>query len=141
MPPATMPKMLMEVERGADVAIGSRYAAGGKDARGDWMPIAFSWVINTAARILLGPPVRDYTTGFVAARRAVLDAIPLRGDYGEYCIDFLTRAKRKGFVIREVGYVCQPRAHGESKTAPSFFGFITRGWKYVVTILRLAVSR
>ncbi|MEP7200683.1 MAG: polyprenol monophosphomannose synthase [Chloroflexota bacterium] len=141
MPPMTLPLLLKQIEGGADVAIGSRYAPGGADARGHWMPIAFSAVINFCARLLLGGPVRDYTTGFVAARKTVLAALRLRGDYGEYCIDFLARAKRKGYRIVEVAYVCQPRAFGQSKTAPSFVGFITRGWKYVTTILRLAVNR
>ncbi len=141
MPPATMPRLLDQIERGADVAIGSRYAPGGTDARGDWMPIAFSAVINFFARLFLGGPVRDYTTGFVAARRRVLDEIRLRGAYGEYCIDLLARAKRSGFRIVEVGYVCKPRAFGESKTAPSFWGFIKRGWNYVTTIVRLSVQR
>ena len=141
MPPATMPLLLAALERGADVAIGSRYAPGGRDARGDWMPIAFSAVINFYAQLFLGGPVRDYTTGFVAARREVLERVRLRGDYGEYCIDFLARAKRAGFRIVEVGYECKPRTSGESKTAPSFMGFIRRGWKYVVTILRLALTR
>ena len=127
--------------RGADVAIGSRYAPGGRDARGDRMAVTFSAVINRGARLLLGGPVRDYTTGFVAARRAVLDQVRLRGDYGEYCIDFLARARRKGCRIVEVGYVCQPRAAGQSKTAPSFWGFIRRGRKYVTTILRLSIRR
>jgi glycosyltransferase involved in cell wall biosynthesis len=141
MPPATMPLLLKAVADGADVAIGSRYAPGGRDARGDRMPIAFSAVINVVARLLLGGPVRDYTTGFVAARRRVLEPIRLQGDYGEYCIDFLARAKRRGFRIVEVGYVCKPREFGESKTAPSFMGFIRRGRKYVTTVLRLAVHR
>jgi dolichol-phosphate mannosyltransferase len=140
MPPATMPLLLKEIERGADVAIGSRYAPSGKDARGDWMPIAFSAAINFFAQLFLGRSVRDYTTGFVAARQSVLNQIRLHGDYGEYCIDFLARAKRKGFCIVEVGYVCKPREFGESKTAPSFIGFISRGWKYVTTILRLSVQ-
>ena len=141
MPPPTLPLMQRAIEDGADVAIGSRYAPGGRDARADRTAVLFSAVINRFARLLLGGPVRDYTTGFVAARRAVLDRIRLRGDYGEYCIDFLARARRSGFRIAEVGYVCQPRAAGQSKTAPSFWGFIRRGRKYVVTILRLSVHR
>lgn len=141
MPPASMPLLLRAIQEGADVAIGSRYAPGGRDARGDWMPIAFSAVINVYARLLLGGPVLDYTTGFVAARQRVLKAIRLNGDYGEYCIDLLARAKRKGFRIVEVGYVCKPRKFGESKTAPSFMGFIRRGRKYVTTVLRLALNR
>ena len=94
MSPATMLVLLNEIERGADVATGSRFVPGGKDARDDRMPVVFSAVINLAARVLLGGSVRDYTTGFVAARRSVLDQITLRGDYGEYCVDFLARAIR-----------------------------------------------
>ena len=139
MPPDILPLLVQQVENGADIAIGSRYTNGGKDAREDWMPIAFSWLINRIAQLLIRAPVRDYTTGFVAARKRVLNQIELRGDYGEYCIDFLTRAARKGFSVAEVGYVCKPRKSGDSKTAGSFVGFIRRGWNYVVTILRLTI--
>jgi dolichol-phosphate mannosyltransferase len=141
MSPATMLLLLDQIQRGADVAIGSRYAPNGKDARTSKVLVMFSMIINLAARVLLGGPVRDYTTGFVAARKSVLNHITLRGDYGEYCIDFLTRAVRKGFEVVEVGYVCRPRTWGESKTAPSSLGFLKRGWPYVTTILRLALHR
>jgi len=141
MSPAMMLVLLNEIERGADVATGSRFVPGGKDARDDRMPVVFSAVINLAARVLLGGSVRDYTTGFVAARRSVLDQITLRGDYGEYCVDFLARAIRKNFRVVEVGWVYKQRVLGESKTAPSFIGFIRRGWPYVTTILRLALHR
>jgi glycosyltransferase involved in cell wall biosynthesis len=138
MSPATLLVLLARIEQGADIAIASRYAPGGKDARGG-MPVAFSWVINTAAKVCVDwrSPVRDYTTGFVAARRQVFTNLRLRGDYGEYCIDFLVHAVRQGFRVVEVGYVCESRTVGESKTAPSFWGFIRRGRKYVTTVLRL----
>jgi len=68
----------------------------------------------------------------------VFDRIPLRGDYGEYCIDLSgPRPAGCGFTVREVPYHCAPRLRGESKTATSAAGYIKRGWKYVVTILRL----
>lgn len=141
MPPDTIPLLLERIESGADVAIGSRYAAGGSDSRGEWMPMAFSWVINKSAAMLLDGSVTDYTSGFVAARSAVLKELQLHGDYGEYCIDFLGRALRRGFTVVEVGYVCKPRRLGESKTALSFWGFLRRGRKYVATIIRLMVQR
>jgi len=141
MSPATMLLLLKEIERGADVATGSRFVPRGKDARKSRMPVAFSAVINIAARALLGGALRDYTTGFVASRRRVLEQITLRGDYGEYCIDYLTRAMRKDFQVVEVAWVYTDRVFGESKTAPSFAVFIRRGWPYVTTILRLALHR
>ncbi len=97
--------------------------------------------INTFASILLGWGVRDYTSGFVAARRSVFEKIHLRGDYGEYCIDLLGRAQRLGFRVEEVPYVCGSRLHGESKTGANVRDYLRRGWKYVVTVVKLAMTR
>jgi dolichol-phosphate mannosyltransferase len=141
MSPEMMRLLLEEIERGADVAIGSRYVPNGKDARENRMMVAFSRIINVTARVLLGGTVRDFTTGFVAARRPVLEQITLRGDYGEYCIDFLTRAMRRKFRIAEVGWVYRQRVLGVSKTAPSFRSYVMRGRYYVTTVLRLALQR
>ena len=141
MPPATIPRLLAEIERGADIAIGSRYVPGGKDAREDWVLILFSRVLNLIAKVLIGGPVRDYTASFVAAPKPVLAQLRLRGVQGEYCIDLLTRAMRKKLRIAEIGYFCVPRVAGESKTAPSFPRYLMRGWPYLTTIFRLMLKR
>jgi dolichol-phosphate mannosyltransferase len=143
MPPQTLPQLAAAIEQGADLALGSRYVAGGRDAGHSWVGVAFSRTINLFASLLLNWSVKDYTSGFIMARRAVFDQIQLRGDYGEYCIDLLYRALRAGFHVREVPYTCVPRESGESKTATNPWGYIRRGTKYVTTILRLrfAVNR
>jgi dolichol-phosphate mannosyltransferase len=137
MPPETLPKLYAALDA-ADVAIGSRYAPGGEDARAD-VPLhrALSRVLNAVLRLLLGARVSDYTTGFVCARRHVLDAVRLSGDYGEYCIDFLHRAGRTRFRIAEVPYRNTPRARGSSKTATSALGLLVRGTTYLTTSARL----
>jgi len=141
MPPETIPLLLDRLNAGADVAIGSRYVRGGKDVGHSLMARAFSVTINTFASLLLGWGVRDYTSGFVAARRSVFDKIRLQGDYGEYCIDFLGRAQRLGFRVQEVPYICGSRLHGESKTGADVGDYLRKGWKYVVTVLTLAFGR
>jgi len=141
MPPETIPALLARLEAGADLAVGSRYVPGGKDVGHSLLARAFSVTINLFAALLLGWRVRDYTSGFIAARRAVFDRITLQGDYGEYCIDLLARAQRLGLRVEEVPYVCGARLSGESKTATNMLGYLRRGWKYVVTILRLAAGR
>jgi dolichol-phosphate mannosyltransferase len=141
MPAGVIPQLLARLNAGADIAVGSRYVPGGRDVAHSFMARAFSVTINLAAALLLGRGVRDYTSGFVMARRAVFDRLTLRGDYGEYCIDFLARAQRLGFRVVEVPYTCGARMSGESKTGASFGDYIRRGWKYVTTILRLAVTR
>jgi dolichol-phosphate mannosyltransferase len=141
MPPETIPLLLDRLNAGADIAIGSRYVRGGKDVGHSLMARAFSVTINTFASLLLGWGVRDYTSGFVAARRPVFDKIRLQGDYGEYCIDLLGRAQRLGLHVREVPYICGSRLHGESKTGADIGDYLRKGWKYVVTVLKLAVGR
>lgn len=141
MPPETIPALLARLSAGADVAIGSRYVAGGSDPGHSLMARAFSVTINLFASLLLGWRVRDYTSGFIAARRSVFDKIVLRGDYGEYCIDLLARAQQLGFRVEEVPYTCGARFSGESKTGASFADYIQRGWKYVVTVMSLAVHK
>ena len=141
MPPETIPPLLDRLNAGADIAIGSRYVRGGKDVGHSFMARAFSITINTFASLLLGWGVRDYTSGFVAARRPVFDKIGLQGDYGEYCIDLLGRAQRLGLRVQEVPYICGSRLHGESKTGADVGDYLRKGWKYVVTVLTLAFGR
>ncbi len=141
MPPEDLPRLAKALSNGADVAVGSRYIPGGRDVGHSWIGKAFSCTINASASLVLDRRITDYTSGFILARRQVFDQIHLRGDYGEYCIDLLYRAIRAGFRVVEVPYECVPRQTGESKTATNPLGYITRGWKYVTTILRLRLTK
>jgi dolichol-phosphate mannosyltransferase len=142
MPPEHIPLMVAAIADDAcDVAVGSRYVPGGRDVGHGLTAQLFSRTINLFAGLLLGFGVRDYTSGFIAARRAVLDGIDLRGDYGEYCIDFLVRACTCGYRLLELGYVCETRRTGESKTGANPLDYLRRGWKYVAAVLRLVVAR
>jgi dolichol-phosphate mannosyltransferase len=141
MPPEDLPTLAAALAKGADVAVGSRYVPGGRDVGHPWVALAFSRIINLAAWLLLDRRVKDYTSGFILARRQVFDRIQLRGDYGEYCIDMLYCALRAGFRVQEVAYACMPRKTGESKTATHPLGYVMRGWNYVVTIVRLRLAR
>lgn len=136
MPPSKIPGLVRAL-RTYHVAVGTRYGVGADDARTDFLPVFLSRIINTLASCVLTSRIRDYTSGFVFARRPVFDRVTLRGDYGEYCIDFLYRAHRAGFTIVEMPYVCIPREIGESKTATDVWGFARRGWRYLWTIARL----
>ena len=117
----------------------SRYAPGGRDARDSATRVLASRVINAFGTLWLGGPVRDWTSGFVAARRTALQRVPIRSDhvYGDYCIDFLHRACRAGFRVVEVPYACVERRAGTTKTSPSLRRFAALGLRYVQTIRRL----
>jgi dolichol-phosphate mannosyltransferase len=140
MPPELLPQLL-DALNAADVAVGSRYVAGGADARSD-VPVhrLLSRMLNRFNATLLGAAITDYTSGFICARRVVLRDIRLAGDYGEYCIDLLHRARKRGYRVIEVPYRNTPRAHGKSKTATNTFGLVRRGWRYVALAIRLRLE-
>lgn len=142
MPPADVARLVRTVlEEGADIAVGSRWIQGGADVAHSWMARTLSRILNGFAVLMLGDAVHDYTSGFIAARAAVLRTIRLRGDYGEYCIDLLARAVRSGFVVKEVPYTCVPRTAGESKTGANLWDYLAKGRKYVATIWNLSRER
>ena len=140
MPPEDWPRLASALEGGADMAVGSRYVPGGSDVAHSFTGRSFSRIINMGAGLILDWSIKDYTSGFILARRKVFEQIDLRGDYGEYCIDMLYRARQAGFDIREIPYVCVPRTAGVSKTATNFWGYLMRGVNYVPTVLRLRFS-
>lgn len=141
MPPEDWPQLAAALAGGADMAVGSRYVPGGGDVAHSLTGRLFSRIINLWAGLVLVWSIKDYTSGFILARRQIFDEIDLRGDYGEYCIDLLYRAHRAGYAIRELPYLCVPREAGESKTATNVWGYLTRGVNYVTTVLRLRFGR
>ena len=142
MPPEEVPAMVRAItQEGADLAVGSRWLPGGADIAHGFMARLLSWMINHFAMLLLSRDISDYTSGFIAARAEVLQSLPLRGDYGEYCIDLLCRAKRAGYRLAEVPYVCVPRTAGESKTGINLWDYLDKGRYYFSTVIRLWLSR
>jgi len=137
-PPALIPRMLEEIDRGADVVIPSRYVRGGRDQRDETLHRLLSRILNALAALTLDSGFCDWTSGFIAARRTVFETIRLRGDYGEFFISLVFQALRQGRRVREIPYINLSRRRGTSKTATSPTGFAARGWKYLYTVARLS---
>ena len=140
MPPEDIPRLLAALE-GRHAALGSRYAAGGRGEGNPLLNRMLSRTICLMTQILLPGKLTDYTSGFIAARRSVVAGLGLRGDYGEYCIDFLVRAARAGCLMVEVPYVFGDRVSGESKTGVGIKALAKRGYKYLFTLARLLARR
>ena len=70
--PADLPFLIEAVQQGADLAIGSRYVAGGGTVGWAKSREALSRVGGWYARRVLGSPVRDITSGFRAYRANLL---------------------------------------------------------------------
>lgn len=144
-PPATMAQLITHVLEGQDLAVASRYVKGGQYKSGlQWLgadesalAVLLSRFINMGIRWSLDPQFHDYTSGFIAARRRVLEKIRLEGDYGEYFMDLMYRAILQGHTYKEVPFISPPRRSGISKTGTTFRQLFRRGTKYVRTLFRL----
>jgi dolichol-phosphate mannosyltransferase len=116
--PAVVPALVAEIERGADLAMGSRWIPGG--AIPGW-PIhrrLLSQWGNKYAAIVLGIDVKDSTGGFRAYRVAMLDRLDLptvrANGYG-FQIEMAYRVVRQGGTIVELPITFRDRALGTSK--------------------------
>jgi dolichol-phosphate mannosyltransferase len=101
---------------GADLAIGTRYAAGG--STGDWAK-GRARLSGSATRIatrLLHTDVSDPMSGFFAIRReALLASVPHLSTMGyKILLDIIASAPER-LAIREVPYTFRSRTAGESK--------------------------
>jgi dolichol-phosphate mannosyltransferase len=75
--PEMLPKLLSALKEGFDVAIGSRYIAGGRVEGWSLYRKVLSRGANWLVRVLLGLPVRDCTSGFRLYRREAIERLPL----------------------------------------------------------------
>jgi dolichol-phosphate mannosyltransferase len=115
--PNDVPRLLAALDAGADVAIGSRYAPGGRiDYRG-WR-LFLSRGGNTLARWLFRLPLTEYTNSL---RAVWLDRVPpglietIENDGYGFFLTGATRLARQKLVITEVPIHFRERNGGKSK--------------------------
>ena len=122
-PPAEqLHRLLDAVDRGADLAIGSRYVPGGEVRNWPRRRMVLSRTANGYSRILLGVDIHDITAGYRAYRREVLEKIDLAAvDSKGYCfqIDLTWRTINNGFIVVEVPITFTEREFGQSKMSGS----------------------
>jgi dolichol-phosphate mannosyltransferase len=115
--PADVPRLIAACEAGADVALGSRYVAGGAVANWGLVRRAVSRGGSIYTRLLL-MPIHDPTGGFKCFRRAVLEAIDLEDVHAlgyAFQIELTFRALRHGFRVVELPIRFAEREVGGSK--------------------------
>jgi dolichol-phosphate mannosyltransferase len=120
--PADIPRLIAAVDAGADLALGSRYVAGGAVAHWGVLRRMISLGGCAYARAVLGVDVRDLTGGFKCWRRDALEAIELdtvRSHGYVFQIELTVRALRRGLSVVEVPITFHDRLHGHSKMSPS----------------------
>ncbi len=116
--PQVVPLLLAACEDGADVALGSRYVAGGGTQNWGLARRFVSRGGSLYARVLLGVRIHDLTGGFKCFRREVLEAIDLTAVTANgyaFQIEMTYRALRRGFRVVELPITFVDRVVGGSK--------------------------
>jgi dolichol-phosphate mannosyltransferase len=117
--PSDLQRLFMECrDRGADVAIGSRYVRGGGTINWPRDRILLSKGGSLYTRLITWMPVKDTTAGFVCYKREVLESINLDEIHFlgyAFQIEMKYAAWKLGFKITEVPIIFKDRKFGASK--------------------------
>ena len=134
------PEMIQNLENN-DIVLLSRFIDGGKDERNvvrRWS----SYILNKFTKFVLNSKINDLSSGiFVMNRSVLLDTIPIASGHGEFMIEFLYNAERRGNKIKEISYTQPVDEEGNSKSYPNIFKFSLLGFFYFVRILQIFIRR
>jgi dolichol-phosphate mannosyltransferase len=134
--PNDLPRMREAVRQGADVAVGSRWVPGGGTRNWSFLRTFISRGGSIYARLILGIPVNDLTSGFKCFSRHVLERLDLqsiRSNGYAFQVEMNYRCYQHGFSIDEVPITFVDRRVGKSKMG----GHIVREAMLVVLGLRM----
>ncbi|MFV0268469.1 MAG: polyprenol monophosphomannose synthase [Draconibacterium sp.] len=122
--PDDLLRLFDAIDKGADVAIGSRYITGINVVNWPLGRVLMSYFASMYVRIVTGMKVRDTTAGFVCWKRRVLETIDLDRikliGYG-FQVEMKFTAYKFGFAIKEVSIVFTDRKEGTSKMSGGIF--------------------
>ncbi len=123
---------LLEAAKKGDVAIGSRYVAGGKDEARSFLRRGISGFARRYLAAVLGVSLQDPTSGYRLFSRRALEAIlPFLSARDPFIVsEVIFHLKRRGMAMDEVPIEFMSRGAGESKLKPStLFKYLVRVWE------------
>jgi dolichol-phosphate mannosyltransferase len=134
------PQMISNLDS-SDIVLLSRYVDGGSDQRNIVRVIA-SQMINYVARFLLRSKIKDLSSGiFVMKREVLLDVVPIATGHGEFFVEFLYKAEKRGNKISEIPYDHPVDIEGNSKSFPNLYKFMLFGFFYVLRLFQSLFRR
>lgn len=146
MSPSLISDFVEQIEKGADLVLGSRYINGGgikgSNLNGDKtsflqilrnvhisedsiISLIISKIGNTFLRFILDPSIHDYSSGFFGGRKDILLKLGLEGGSIDYCISLPYRAIKQGLHVVEIPMILATRKYGESKTSNTLSSILT----------------
>jgi dolichol-phosphate mannosyltransferase len=128
-----LPKMFAEIQNGADLVVGTRYAGSGGIGQWDQTRARMSDFATRMAKLLIGEATSDPMSGFFMVKRSVVSACVYDLSQVGYKILLDIIASSDGRLrIAEVPYTFRERTAGESKlslmTLAEFVFLLVEKW-------------
>ncbi|MEK7508914.1 MAG: glycosyltransferase [Patescibacteria group bacterium] len=124
-----LPRLVQELENGADLVIGSRYLPDSKTER-SLARLLISKIYRGLARVWLGLPFSDLPCGFKGVNHKLITSLISRIKNNEWFFDteLLFRAYRAGYKIKEIPVTWTETPNQKRK---SRVGIIRVSWNYL----------
>ena len=118
--PQYIPEMLAQIERGADMVIGSRFVRGGSvdSSWGLYRKLLSWWANRIYVPTILGIPIHDATAGYRLWRRETLIGLDLERIQSSgyvFQVEMVYVALRLGYRVVEIPIHFPDRERGQSK--------------------------
>lgn len=147
-------KMLIEnqLKYPEKIFVGSRFVEGGgykgtklnqksnlfniyknlKDSEDSFLAMVLSFIFNLTLSKLSKSNIKDMTSGFIIGKKNYFGSNSfLISNYGEYFVYLIKELKKNKIEIIEVGYICELRIYGLSKTGSSMYNLFKIGLPYI----------
>lgn len=134
--PSQIPSMVKLTDK-YEIVSGSRYEKGGGLETKGYRKIAAN-IMRIYISLVLQLRIKDYTNGFFAMRKSVLDKLnhnKIFYGYGDYYFRLYYYASKEGAKIKEVPAFYKFRKEGVSKT-----NIIKHGWQYIISAIKLRLG-
>ena len=149
--------IIKHIEEPSSIVIGSRFTNGGgykgmenmentnlvkaifnvQKSNDSVLGMILSNLFNKLLSLFYRTNIKDITSGFIIApKKYIVRSSFFNCVYGEYFIYLIANFIEQNIKISEVGYICETRLNGESKTAPSLRVLIKRGVPYIVAAIK-----
>ena len=92
---------------------------------------------NKLCNFFLFKDFKDYTSGYICIKKAIVKNIQLKGYYGDYFLELICDLKLKNLKIIEIPFKDSTRASGQSKTIVKFnLKYIYVCFRYFLTLIK-----
>jgi apolipoprotein N-acyltransferase len=116
--PEQLPALIDAARERFHLVVGSRYVPGGSVTNWSRARLALSKAGNIYARVMLGVPLHDATSGYRVYRKDLLQDLvsdPFHADGYGFQVELVMRTWLHGWTLGEVPITFREREHGHSK--------------------------